>query len=147
MDNANGFRNKYTLDSDFFSVNSNSYNHGQKSWDTLAFLGDFSIHTDPTPPLTPQTTLDACIHNFSGFNFVQGGRRDNCKKISKRMHCFMREPGNYTKLWILRYCFWTTVREWFGRLERKNDSLPPNSYLKDPGCFVLVILQFLLSSF
>ena len=40
------------------------YNHGQKSWDTFAFLGCFSIHTGPTPPLTPQTMLDACIQNF-----------------------------------------------------------------------------------
>ena len=41
-----------------------TYNHGQKSWDTFAFLGCFSIHTGPTPPLTPQTMLDACIQNF-----------------------------------------------------------------------------------
>ena len=42
-----------------------SYNHGQKSWDTFAFLGSFPIHTGPTLPLTPQTMLDACIQNFS----------------------------------------------------------------------------------
>ena len=35
-----------------------TYNHGQKSWDTFAFLGRFPIHTGPTPPLTPQTMLD-----------------------------------------------------------------------------------------
>ena len=40
------------------------YNHGQKSWDTFALLGRFPIHTGPTPPLTPQTILDACIQNF-----------------------------------------------------------------------------------
>ena len=40
------------------------YNHGQNSWDTFAFLGRFPIHTGPTPPLTPQTMLDACIQNF-----------------------------------------------------------------------------------
>ena len=43
---------------------SKSYNHGQKSWDTFAFLGCFPIHTGRTPPLTPQTMLDACIQNF-----------------------------------------------------------------------------------
>ena len=43
---------------------SESYNHGQKSWDTFAFLGSFPIHTVPAPPLTPQTMLDACIQNF-----------------------------------------------------------------------------------
>ena len=30
----------------------------------FAFLGRFPIHTSPTPPLTPQTMLDACIQNF-----------------------------------------------------------------------------------
>ena len=35
-----------------------------KSLETLAFLGRFTIHTGPTPPLTPQTMLDACIQNF-----------------------------------------------------------------------------------
>ena len=37
------------------------YNRGQKSWDTFAFLGSFPFHAGPTPPLTPQTMLDACI--------------------------------------------------------------------------------------
>ena len=41
-----------------------TYDHGQKSWDTFAFLGRFPIHTGPTPPLTPQTVLHACIQNF-----------------------------------------------------------------------------------
>ena len=41
-----------------------TYNHGQKSWDTLAFLGHFPMHTGPTPPLTPQTMLYARILNF-----------------------------------------------------------------------------------
>ena len=42
----------------------NSYNRGQKSWDTFVFLGRFSIHTGPAPSLTPQTMLEACIQNF-----------------------------------------------------------------------------------
>ena len=53
------------------------YNHGQRSWDTFAFLGRFPIHTGPTPPLTPQTMLDACIQNFfrvSTLYRVGGGR-------------------------------------------------------------------------
>ena len=56
---------------------SESYNHGQKSWDTFAFLGCFPIHTGPAPPLTPQTMLDACIQNFfrvSRLYRVGGGR-------------------------------------------------------------------------
>ena len=44
----------------------------------LHFLGRFPIiHTGPTPPLTPQTMLDACIQNFfrvSTLYRVAGGR-------------------------------------------------------------------------
>ena len=49
----------------------------KKSWDTFAFLGCFPIHTGPTPPLTPQTKLDAYIQNFfpvSTLYSVEGGR-------------------------------------------------------------------------
>ena len=38
----------------------------------IAFLGCFPIHTGPTPPLTPQTILDACIQNFSEFQLCIG---------------------------------------------------------------------------
>ena len=61
----------------FFLPTSFSDNHGQKSWDTFAFLGRFPIHTGPTPPLTPQTMLNACIQNFfrvSTLYRVVGGR-------------------------------------------------------------------------
>ena len=35
--------------------------------------GAFPIPIGPTPPLSPQTMLDACIQNFfPSFNFVQG---------------------------------------------------------------------------
>ena len=66
-----------TLKIAFFLPTSFSDNHGQKSWDTFAFLGRFPIHTGPTPPLTPQTMLDACIQNFfwvSTLYRVGGGR-------------------------------------------------------------------------
>ena len=66
-----------TLKIAFFLPTSFSDNHGQKSWDTFAFLGRFPIHTGPTPPLTPQTMLDVCIQNFfrvSTLYRVGGGR-------------------------------------------------------------------------
>ena len=79
-----------------------------KSWDSFAFLGRFSIHTGPTPPLTLQTVLDACIQNFSRvstlFGVGGGGGRENCKKISRKTHSFKREPRNDRKIWILQYC-------------------------------------------
>ena len=67
----------YALKKQFSTQESWIYNHGQKSWDTFAFLGRFPIHTGPTPPLTPQTMLDACIQNFfrvSTLCRVRGGR-------------------------------------------------------------------------
>ena len=70
-----------------------TYNHGQKSWDTFAFLRRFPIHTGPTPPLTPETVLHACIQNFCRVSTLYSvGERENCKKILKSMHCFKREP-------------------------------------------------------
>ena len=67
--------------------------------------GCFPIHTGPTPSLTPQTMLDACIQNFfPSFNSCIGWGRENCKKISKTLHCFKREPRNNRKIWILQYC-------------------------------------------
>ena len=48
-----------------------------KSLETLAFLGRFTICTGPTPPLTPQTMSDVCIQNFfrvSTLYRVGGGR-------------------------------------------------------------------------
>jgi len=46
--------------------------------------GRFPIHTGPTPPLTPQTTLDACIQNFFqvSTSYRVGGRR-TARKIRK----------------------------------------------------------------
>ena len=47
------------------------YNHGQKSWDTFAFLRHFPIHTGPTPPLTPQCWI--CVSRiFSEFQLSIG---------------------------------------------------------------------------
>ena len=86
----------------FFLPTSFSDNHGQKPWDTFAFLGRFLIHTGATLPLTPQTMLDAFIQNFfPRFNFVSGGWRENCKKISKTLHW---EPRSNRKMWRLQYC-------------------------------------------
>ena len=64
---------------DLWGWDPTNYNHGQKSWRTFAFLGRFPIYTGPTPPLTPQTMLDACIHKFFRFSTlyrVEGGRTE-----------------------------------------------------------------------
>ena len=72
-----------------------------RSWDTFAFLGRFPIHTGLTPPLTTQTMLDTCIPNFFGFQLCIGWGKGDCKKFSKRMHRFKREPRNDRKY---EYC-------------------------------------------
>ena len=60
--------------------------------DTCAFLGRFPIHTGPTPPLTPQTTLDACIQNFFfKFQLCKGWGKEELQENFERMHCLMRE--------------------------------------------------------
>ena len=48
-----------------------------KSLETLCISGAFPIKTGPTPSLTPETMLDACIQNFfrvSTLYRVGGGR-------------------------------------------------------------------------
>ena len=76
----------------------------------IAFLGRFPIYTGP-PPSPPRHSPNPTNNVgrlypdfFPTFYFVQGGRRDNCKKISKRMYCFKREPRNDRKIWIEQYC-------------------------------------------
>ena len=44
------------------------------------------------------------LEMLPSFNIVQGAGRENCKKISKRMHCFMWAPRIYRKLSILHCC-------------------------------------------
>ena len=79
----------------------------QKSWDTFAFLGRFPIHTGPTPPLTPQTMLDACIQNFfqvSTLYRVGEGRTatgnpevtENCEYLSTVLRTFVHDCNDNT---------------------------------------------------
>ena len=69
-----------------------TYNHGQKSWNTFAFLGIFQFtHAQPLP--SPHKQCWTRVSRiFSKFQLCIGWGRDNCKKILKRMHCSMREP-------------------------------------------------------
>ena len=95
------------------------YNHGQKSWDTFAFVELFSIHTYPAPP-PPETTLDTSIKNvFRVSTLYRVGEERTARKIRKRMHCLMRAPRNYRKFWIQHYCpkeFRIVVINWFKSL-------------------------------
>ena len=76
----------------------------RQSWTKVlghfAFQGRFPIHPGPTPPLTPQTMLDACIQNFfPSFNFVSGGGGRTARKFRKRC-TVLRGNGGITE----KYC-------------------------------------------
>ena len=70
----------------FVKFSGHIYNLEQKSWATFAFLERFPIHTGPTPPLTPQTMLDACIQNFFRVSILhrvgEGELQENFEKDS-----------------------------------------------------------------
>ena len=57
--------------------------HGQKSSDTFVFLGHFPIHIGPTPPLTPQTMLDACIQIVRVSTLYRFGGGRTARKFRK----------------------------------------------------------------
>ena len=85
----------------FISLEMVSYNYGQKSWDTFAFVGLSLNHTCPTPfpSSTPQTRLEACIQNFSRVStlYSVGGGRNPRLIFSKSLHCFIRVSRHYKK--------------------------------------------------
>ena len=89
----NTFTDLKTPQNCLFSSSSFSDNHEQKSWDTFAFPGRFSIHTGPTPPLIPQTMLDACIQNSLPPPRVGGGR--TARKFEVRGNREMTEKYEY----------------------------------------------------
>ena len=75
-----------------------NYNHGQKSWDTFAFLGRFPIHTGPTLPSPNKqcwTHVSWIFFEFQLCTLYRVGGRGNSTKVSKRMHCF----NEGTKKW------------------------------------------------
>ena len=65
-----------------------------ESLGTQAFWGLSSNLISPTPPRTPQTSLDACIQNFSRVSTLYRLGRENCKTFPTRLHCFVRASRN-----------------------------------------------------
>ena len=67
-----------------------AYNHGQKTWDKFV-LFFFSVKSHmPNPSPTSKTTLDERIQNFSEYNILKVGGRENCEVLCKRWPHFMR---------------------------------------------------------
>ena len=72
-----------------------AFNHGQKSPDTLKICisGAFSNSHRPNPSPHPTNNVGRVYPEFfSEFQLCIGLGRENCKKISKRMHSFTMEP-------------------------------------------------------
>ena len=71
-----------------------------KSLGTLVrFWGVFQFtRVEPFPPHPTNNVGRLYPEFFPNFNFVYGGGRENCKNISKGMHCFKREPRNDGKI-------------------------------------------------
>jgi len=94
--------------------------YGQKSWDTLAFLGRFPIRTGPTLPLTPQTKLDALIQNFFRVSalYRMGAREgelqenfekgllfyEGTKKLQKNMNTALLYQGLLSMIVAVEHC-------------------------------------------
>ena len=73
-----------------------------KSWTKVlrhfCVSGAFSnSHRSNRSPHPTNNVGRVCPEFFPSFNFVWGGGRENCKKISKGLHFFKREPRNDRK--------------------------------------------------
>ena len=68
--------------------------------------GAFSNSHKSNPSPHPHKQRWTRVQNFFRVStlYSQGKGRENCKKISKMMHCFKREPRNDRKIRILQYC-------------------------------------------
>ena len=70
----------------------------------LRFWGVFQFTQVQPLPSPHKQCWTRVSRIFSEFQLCIGWGRGNCKRISKRMHCFKREPRNDRKIWILQYC-------------------------------------------
>ena len=69
-----------------------------------------TIHGGPTPPLTPQTTLDACIENIFWVSTLYsvamegGGGGGELQENFEKEALFWDITKKGRKIWILQYC-------------------------------------------
>ena len=90
---------------DFLPMVSIKSTNMDKSLTTLLrFWGVFQFTQIQSLPSPHKQCWTRVSRIFSEFQLCIGWGRENCKKISKRMHCFKREPRNDRKIWILQYC-------------------------------------------
>ena len=65
------------------------------------------MHTVPTPPLTPQTMLDACMQNFSEFQLCIGWGEGELQENFEERRTLLR--GNRETTEKYKYC--STVQD------------------------------------
>ena len=73
------------------------YGHGQKSWDTFALVGRFSIHTCLTRSPTPQITLD-CINQFFKFLNSVGWGEEELQENFEKDALFSEDTQKWQKI-------------------------------------------------
>ena len=93
------------------------------SWDTFAFLAVFQFTQAQPLPSPHKQHWTRVSRTFSGFQHRMGWGRENSKKNSKRMNCFMRKPRMKEKY---EYCI-TVPRSWT-KLFKNYNSCPETSY-------------------
>ena len=128
------------------------YNHGQKSWDTFAFLGHFPIHTGPTPPLTPQTMLDSCIQNFfrvSTLYRVGGGRtarnfqkgctvlRGNREMTEKYDYC-----SSVPRTFVQDCCSWVERKSFYRKSELQTFLMISGGHIGVPKLYTNMVSPY-----
>ena len=84
----------------YCTVTKQNYTHGQKSWDTFAFLGRFPIHTGPTSPLTPPMVLESQLC----MGLKGGGGGEEMQENFEKEALFHEGTQNDRKIWILHHC-------------------------------------------
>ena len=106
-----------------------TYNHGQTSWNTFAFVVLSLYHTWPTSPPPPRTKnkVGSVYPEFFPLYIARGEGEQ--QDVSERLHCFMTAPANYRKSQVLHYC----PKDVFPGFV---DSATAESFMSENSCYI-----------
>ena len=96
---------------EFLTAKKEHNNHGQKSWDTFAFLGRFLFHKGPTPPgPSPHKQSWTCVSRiFSEFQLCyrlgEGELQENFEKDAR----FYEGTHKWQKNMLLSQGLWSMI--------------------------------------
>ena len=115
----------------YCTVTKQNYSHGQKSWNTFAFLARFPIHTGPTSPLTHKQCRTRASRIFSESKLCMGlrgkGEERNARKFRKGSTVWWGNP------------------EWQKNMSQGLLSMIVQVWFQD-NCFIEWLLQCALSA-